>query len=380
MTRQAVTILTVVLALSLLGVLMVYSASAVRTSVTDTSDASGYGYLLQQLKYFAIGMLGLIVALKVDYHVYAKPWVYRFFVTVAVVLLLLVLVPGVGVEVYGARRWIKLPGGSTFQPSEFAKAVLVVLLAATLSANQARIKSFVRGFLPAIGITTAFAVLVLMEDDLGIPVVMMAVALLMIFMAGTRWIYVITSILLAGGAIAFITKATPYRMRRITAFLDPWAVAQTDGFQLIQSLSAFARGSITGQGLGGSEQKLFYLPFPHTDFIFAVLGEEAGLVGTVTVVLLFALFLTVAFRVALCAPDLFGTLLAAGIAAMVSVQAAFNMGVTTGLLPTKGLPLPFISSGGSALIMNLTLIGILINVALQAHEDRAERQYAAARA
>jgi cell division protein FtsW len=248
-----------------------------------------------------------------------------------------------------------------------------------LSSNQYDIKSFLRGFLPAIGITTVFAALVLAEDDLGIPVVMMAVALLMIFMAGTRWIYVIASVALAGGGVAAITVATPYRMRRIVAFLDPWACAQDDGFQLIQSLSAFARGSITGQGLGGSEQKLFYLPFPHTDFIFAVLGEEAGLVGTVIVVLLFALLVTVALRVALCAPDLFGTLLAAGIAAMISVQAAFNMGVTTGLLPTKGLPLPFISSGGSALIMNLTMVGILLNIALQAREDAAEHRFAAAR-
>jgi cell division protein FtsW len=295
--------------------------------------------------------------------------------------LALVLLSGLGHAAGGAQRWLVVPGTPfKFQPSEFAKGVLVILLAVKLSVNQGDIKSFTRGFMPAIGLTFIFALLVLLENDLGIPVVMGATAFLMIFMAGTRWIYVIASTILGGAGVAAIALTTPHRIERLVAFRDPWRYAQDSGFQLIQSLAAFARGSVFGQGIGGSEQKLFYLPASHTDFIFAVWGEEAGLVGTLLVVLLFGAFLAVALRVALCAPDLFGTLLAAGIAGLIGVEAALNMGVTTGLLPTKGLPLPFISYGGSALIANLTMVGVLLNIALQSSEEEAGGRFAAARA
>lgn len=378
MIRESVALLTVVLALMLIGVLMVYSATTVSASVVaQANGANEFGHLWKQLQYVTLGLIALVVAVRFDYHRLAHPKIYRPIVLVAFALLLLVLVPGMGVKVYGAQRWIQV-AGFRFQPSEFAKLALIVLLAVKLSANQGEIKSFFRGFIPAIVVTFMFAALVFLEKDLGVPVVMVAVAFLMIFAAGTRWIFVITCIVGAGAGVTAIALATPHRVQRLVAFLDPWQYAQKEGFQLIQSMTAFARGSFLGQGPGASEQKLFYLPFPHSDFVFAVWGEEMGLVGTLLVVGLFVAFTMLSIRIATCAPDLFGTLLAAGIGGLISIQAAFNMGVTTGLLPTKGLPLPFISYGGSALIMNLALAGILINIGLQAKEPERVKLLAVA--
>lgn len=374
MIRESVALLTTVLALVLIGILMVYSATTVSASATAHVDgADEFGHLWKQLQYVTIGLMGMAVAVRFDYHRLAHPRIYRPLVLLAFTLLLLVLVPGIGVKVYGAQRWIQI-AGFRFQPSEFAKLALLVLLAVKLSSNQGEIKSFFRGFVPAVVVTFLFAALVFFEKDLGVPVVMVGLAFLMIFAAGTRWLFVITCVVGAGAGVTAIALATPHRVQRLVAFMDPWKYAQDEGFQLIQSMTAFARGSLLGQGPGASEQKLFYLPFPHSDFVFAVWGEEMGLVGTLLVVSLFVAFAILSVRVAAGAPDLFGTLLAGGIGGLISLQAAFNMCVTTGLLPTKGLPLPFISYGGSALIMNLVLVGILLNVGLQAKApERAKR-------
>ncbi len=378
MIRESVALLTMVLALVLIGILMVYSATTVSASASAHVDgANEFGHLWKQLQYVTIGLLGMAVAVRFDYHRLASPRIYRPIVLLAFALLLLVLVPGIGVKVYGAQRWIQV-AGFRFQPSEFAKMALIILLAVKLSSNQGEIKSFFRGFVPAVVVTFLFAALVFLEKDLGVPVVMIGVAFLMIFAAGTRWIFVITCVLAAGSAVTAIALATPHRVQRLVAFLDPWQYAQNEGFQLIQSMTAFARGSLLGQGPGASEQKLFYLPFPHSDFVFAVWGEEMGLVGTLLVVSLFVAFAVLSVRIASGARDLFGTLLAAGIGGLISLQAAFNMCVTTGLLPTKGLPLPFISYGGSALIMNLALVGILLNVGLQAQAQERTKRYAVA--
>lgn len=400
MTEQASALLVIVLALTSVGVLMVYSAGGVDVVMPEEPQAgvatngpaaaepeAAIGevrtgrHLKSHLVSVGIGLFGMFCATRFDYHRFARPAVYRFLVLVTIALLMLVLGTGLGHEAGGAQRWLRLPGTTFgFQPSELAKMVLVILLAVKLTANQGEITSFTRGFLPAIGLMVVFASLVLFEDDLGNPVVMGAAAFTMIFMAGTRWIFVILSVIMGVAGVAAVALTTPYRVQRLIAFSDPWQYAQTNAWQLIQSLAAFARGGVAGQGIGGSEQKLFYLPAAHTDFIFAVWGEEAGLAGTLLVVTLFAVFLLVALRVANCAPDLFGTLLAAGIATLISVQAAFNMGVTTGLLPTKGLTLPFISYGGSALMTNLTMVGILLNIALQANEKEAKARLKPARA
>lgn len=366
MKHLPVAILVVTLALTLIGVLMVFSTS----SVLATGNAAGgeFHYLYRQVIFAALGLVGLVFTTRMDYHQFRRPLYYRGLALISLALLILVLIPGIGTEVNGAQRWIRVFGFG-FQPSEFAKMALVIILAVKLSTNQEDIKSLFRGFLPALAVTGLFAGLVFLEDDLGVPVVMVGVAFLMIFVAGTRWVYVIFSFMLATAGVVAIAVTTPYRMKRLLAFLNPWEYAQDAGFQLIQSLAAFARGGLLGQGPGASEQKLHYLPFSHTDFIFAIWGEEMGLAGTLLAVGLFTAFLVTALRIALCAPDLFGTLLAAGIAVLITIQAAFNMGVTTGLLPTKGLPLPFISHGGTALIVNLTMIGILINIGLQAREE-----------
>ena len=199
-------------------------------------------------------------------------------------------------------------------------------------------------------------------------------------MAGVWWPYIVGTALSGVGLVYLLCRTSEYRWLRIVAYTDPWKYRDSPaGFHLIQSLAAFARGGVWGQGLGASEQKLAYLPEAHNDFVFAVWGEETGLIGTLFVVMLFALLLIVALRIAVCAPDMLGALLAAGIASLITVQALFNMAVTTGLLPTKGLPLPFISVGGSALVVNLTSIGILLNIGLQAREREPGRLPALAR-
>lgn len=364
MPRVTTLMLIIVLSLVCLGMLTVYSVVAVKVGGLDDFQRHVFCVVL--------GLIGLFVTRHLDYHFLSEPYVARAIVFVALLLLVLVFVPGIGVELNGAQRWISL-GGFQFQPSEFAKVALIVLLALKLSENQDRMGSFWKGFLPPLIIAGLFAALVLLERDLGMPVVMMSTALLMIFVAGGRWFYVAGSFLPAGLGMIALIRMSPYRMGRFTAFLDPWKSRDEEGFHLIQSLAAFARGSVYGVGAGASQQKLSYLPAAHTDFIFAVWAEEMGLVGTLTMAGLFVALLILGVYAAMHARDLFGTLLAAGITSLIAIQAALNMAVTTGMVPTKGLPLPFISYGGSALIVFLTLVGILLNVSLQARAPEKER-------
>jgi len=361
MKRETTAALVSVLALVSVGLLAVYSVSAVQ----------GPELFKRELVYVGLGLLCMFLAAYFDYHRFCDPPVFRTLVLVALALLVLVLIPGIGVKSGGAQRWLRL-GFVRFQPSEFAKVAVIILLAIKLTANQDQMKSFLRGFMPPTLIAGGFAGLVLLERDLGIPVIIVCVSLVMIFVAGARWRYVLASFLPVVAAGYALILASPYRVRRILAFLDPWSHREDEGFHLIQSLAAFARGSLWGLGPGASEQKLFYLPAAQTDFIFAVWAEEMGLVGTLAVTVLFGILLVTGLRIAMCARDLFGTLLATGIVSLILLQATFNMAVTMGLLPTKGLPLPFISFGGSALVVSLTLVGVLLNVGLQASDPREE--------
>ena len=274
------------------------------------------------------------------------------------------LIPGIGVKVDGARRWIHI-GGFRFQPSEFAKFALILLLAVKLTEQREYAKRVFRGFLPPVAIACVFAGLVLAERDLGIPAMIMGTAGIMMFLGGVRWQFLALSVAPGVAGLAALIYFAPHRLRRLLAFINPWDYRDDAGWQLIQSFAAFAHGSFWGRGVGAGEQKCGYLPAAHTDFIFPVIGEELGLVGTLAVVGLFALLAWVAYRIAANAADHFGGMLAAGITTMFTLQALFIMMVTTGLLPTKGLPLPFISYGGTALLMQLTMVGILINVGLQ---------------
>ena len=359
MPRETTMVFSVVMALVLLGILMVFSTS-------ELSPVTG-SLLDRQLRFVLIGFAAMLFASRFNYHHFADKLVYRSMFFFTLLLLVLVLIPGVGTKVDGAQRWL-----FGFQPSELAKFTLVTLLAVKLTSNREHVKKLFRGFLPPMLTASFFAGLVLLERDLGVPVVMMGVAAIMACVAGVRWIYLGASVVPLAGAVTSLIIFWPHRAVRILAFLRPWDHREDAGWQLIQSMSAFAQGALLGRGAGASEQKLGYLPAAHTDFIFAVVGEELGLVGTLTLVLLFGLLLYAACRIAMNAPDLFGCLMATGIAGLIGVQATFIMMVTTGLLPTKGLPLPFISYGGTSLIMFMTMAGVLANIGLQAQAPEEE--------
>ena len=357
MVRETTILLTAVVALVLFGTLMVYSAAALNPdAVTE---------LQRQPVYMGLGFIALIIASRFDYRHFKDPILYRGLVLFALLLLVLVLIPGVGRNVDGGQRWLRL-GPVGFQPSELAKFVLIVWLAVKLTDNRDHMQTFFRGFLPPMVIAGIFTALVLAERDLGVPIVMMSATFIMLFVAGTRMQYLIMCVMpcLAFGSI--LVALAPHRVARVLAFLNPYEHRESAGWHLIQSFSAFAQGGVFGRGPGAGEQKLGYLPAAHTDFIFAVVGEEYGLAGTLSLVALFGLFFWMAFRIALNARDRFGSLLATGIVASIGMQTVFIMCVTTGLLPTKGLPLPFISYGGTALIVMMGMVGGLANIGSQA--------------
>jgi len=364
MRRESTMIATLALALVLLGLLMVYSATE--------NSAVLQGRFSRQCVFALLGVGLMLFAARFDYHRLADPVILRSLVLLSLILLLLVHVPGVGREVDGGKRWI---GSSylAFQPSEFAKFTLVLLLAAKLAANRDHVHKFWRGFVPPMIVALLFAGLVLIQRDLGFPVIMLAVAYLMLGVAGVRMRYLAASAGLAMLALIPLIQFFPHRMTRLIAFINPWEYRLDEGWQLIQSYAAFARGGFTGVGAGAGEQKLGYLPAPHTDFIFAALAEEFGLVGSSIVVMLFGAFLWGGLKIATHAQDLFGSLLALGITALICLQAGFIIGVNTGLLPTKGLPLPLISYGGTALLVSLGMVGVLINIGVQAREPEPER-------
>ena len=376
MKRETVVLLNVTMALVLVGVLMVYSAGTVQTYRTDEPTMGHhFGFLIGQLIRVAIGLAGLFIAANFDYHYFQKRSILGILIAVMLTLLVLVLIFA-DVRL-GGRRWLSLYGFSV-QPSDLARIVLIVYLAVKLSENQEQLRSLFKGVLPPIGVAGLFLGLIMLQRDIGTPVVLGAVALGMLLMAGAKlWHLGMLTGLFVVPVLTYI-HLNPHAQERIYSFRDPWKYRLGEGYQLIQSLWAFARGGVMGQGPGAGQQKLAYLPEAHSDFIFAVWAEEMGLVGTVGVVLLFGLFVIMGLRIAACAPDLLGALLAAGLTTMIGLQALLCMGVTTGMLPTKGMTLPFISAGGTALIVNLTMVGMLINVAMQAEEHVPKRSMAKA--
>jgi cell division protein FtsW len=377
MRRETVLLMNVVLALVCIGILMVYSAGTVR-GFPDSSEEGTHSLamLLGQAARAGIGFALMLAAASFDYHRFRERkilWSLAF-----VTLTLLVLVVVLAEARLGARRWLSI-GGVSLQPSDIAKVMMIILLAVKLSENQAYLRSFWRGFAPPMAVAGAFAFLVMLERDIGTPFLMGLVALMMAAMAGARWFHIAVSVLPGAAIGAVYVALNPHAQSRLLAYRNPGKYSEDEGFQLLQSLWAFSRGGLTGVGPGASQQKMSYLPEAHSDFIFAVVGEELGLVGAVVVVVLFAVFAMVAIRIARCAPDTLGALLAAGLASMISMQAMLSMGVTTGMLPTKGLTMPFISAGGTSLIANMAMAGILLNVARQAAEPEPVRRAAPAR-
>jgi cell division protein FtsW len=348
----------VVVALAGFGVVMVYSASAI---LATDRFRDPYFFLRKQFFWALLGLGTLWATMAVDYRRWRA--IVLPLLGLAVLLLVAVLVPHFGQEINGTRRWLRW-GPVSFQPTELAKLALVLYLADFLARRQAHIASFWRGFLPPLLVTGVMAALILKQPDLGSSVALVAVVLSMIYVAGARLRHMAVVALAAVPVIVLLVAGASYRLRRVFAFIDPWADPRGAGFQIIQSYLALGGGGFAGRGLGESKQKLFYLPEPHTDFIFAIVGEELGFVGAVLTVSLFGLLLWRGMRIALRVADPFGALAAIGITAMLTTQALVNLGVVVGLLPTKGLPLPFVSFGGSSLLIAMASVGLLLNISL----------------
>jgi len=344
-----------------LGVVMVYSASAIVAAERFGDPAL---FLRKQLLWAVLGALALVAALRVDYR-RLEGWGVPALL-VAAGLLVLVLVPPLAQPVNGTRRWLRL-GPLSVQPAEFAKLALVLFLAGWLARHRETLADFRRAVLPPLAAAGALAALVVLQPDLGNAVALVGVTLALLYLAGCRVAHLLALAAAALPVLAAAIWVAPYRLRRIATFLDPWSDARGAGFQIIQSWLALGSGGWLGRGIGESRQKLFYLPEAHTDFIFAVVGEELGFVGAVAVVALFAVLVWRGLRVGLRAPDPFGAYLALGVTVLVATQTLVNLGVVTGTLPTKGLPLPFISFGGSALLTTMLATGLLLNVSQHAH-------------
>jgi len=287
-----------------------------------------------------------------------------FWLFIAIAGLILVFVPGVGKEVSGSSRWVRL-GFISGQPSEFAKFALVTLLASSLAAKQEKIKSFAYGLAPHLIVLGIFFGLIVMEPDLGTSLILVVITMSLLFVAGVRVSYLLALFSMLIPVIAFLIMRHGYQLRRIMAFLAPWDDPFGAGYHIIHSFYAFSLGGLTGVGPGAGREKLFFLPEPHTDFIFSVVGEEWGFIGVTVVSLLFLCLVWRGIVIALNAYDLEGTYLALGLTLIIGVQAFLNMFIVTGLLPTKGLALPFFSYGGSSLVMNFVCVGILMNIAAQ---------------
>ena len=350
-------LLTAVLALVAIGVVMVYSASSVR-SYLASSDPAAQG--MQQAVWALLGLAAMLLASRVDFRLLRYLAIPAYVVTL--LLLAVVLIPSVGSEVAGSRRWLVVPGVGGFQPAELAKLAICIYLAHWLDRRGRNAHGFWNGLIPFVLLVAPGFLLIAAEPDLGTAGVYAVTALSMFFMAGANLLYLGA---IAGGVVGaavLMVTSTPYQLQRVESFLDPFRDPLGAGYNTIQALMALALGGIVGQGLGASKQKFLYLPAPSTDFIFAIIGEEWGLVGTLTVVALFLIIAYQGYRIAIHAPDTFSGLLAAGITTWLVVQASINMMVVSALMPVTGIPLPFISYGGSALTINLVAVGILLSI------------------
>ena len=356
MNKAAILLLVIMLILLTVGVVMLFSTSAVYAR--DRYGDQHY-LLKRQLVWMLIGGVACVMAASVPYPKWRG--VCAAFLVVSGVMLVLVLIPHVGLRVGGARRWLGL-GPMRFQPSEFAKLALVVWLAHWLAKEKRRINRFGRGFAVPMAVTGCLLVLVLAEPDFGSTALLASVSFAMMFIAGVRlWFLAPTALAGAGGLLGLMLH-NPERSRRLLAFLDLEKYKQGAGYQVWQAILAFGSGGFNGLGLGNSRQKMFYLPEAHTDFIFPIIGEELGLIGTLGILLAFALLIACAVVIGLRASDLYGQYLGLGIALLIAMQALINIGVVTAWLPTKGLPLPFISFGGSNLVLNMAAVGILLSI------------------
>ncbi len=354
----------IVLLLLALGIVMVLSASA-PSSLSTTGNS--YTYVIKQVIFASIGLVLMFFLSKFDYHIYKN--FYKIAYVIAIIALLSVAIPKIGVSVNGARRWIDI-GFGTFQPSEIAKICLIVFYAGYLTEHKDDLPFFWKGCIKSFfWLAPPIFILFFLQDHLSASIVIIAIISIMMIMAGTK-IKHFLSIGITGGSaaaagmllLATLTNKGGFRLNRITTFLDPWQDPTGDGWQVIQGLYAIGSGGLFGVGLGQSKQKYLYIPEPHNDFIFAIIAEELGFIGCLIVIGLFAAFIWRGILTAMKAPDTFGSLLAVGITSLVGIQAIINIAVVTSSMPATGMSLPFFSYGGTALLILLCSMGVLLNI------------------
>jgi cell division protein FtsW len=361
-TAIDMTLLWCVVLMLAIGFVMVYSASIAMSEAEKMTGYRSTYFMMRHAIYLVIGVVGALVVFQIPMQLWQRAAPFLFMA--GGLLLVLVLIPGIGREVNGSRRWINL-GFMTMQPSEVMK-LLTVLYAADYTVRKAAfMDDFKKGFLPMFSVMVFMAALLLRQPDFGALVVVTAIAMSILFLGGLNWRVFAGLLVLLAIAFTVLIISSPYRLQRILGFMDPWADPFGKGYQLSHSLIAFGRGEWLGVGLGASVEKLFYLPEAHTDFLMAVIGEELGLIGVTVVLVLFATFIYRAFMVgreAMLREKYFAALVAQGIAIWLSVQAFINMGVNMGLLPTKGLTLPFLSFGGTGILVNCAAVAILLRI------------------
>ena len=350
------------LALIGIGLVMLYSSSSIMAQ--ERFGDSMY-FVKRQIVFALLGLAVLIVSKNLPYVFYRR--LVYVILGVTLLSLIFVLLPHVGHRVGGARRWLRF-GPISIQPAEFAKLALIIYISYSAAKKKERLRELSVGYIPHLVVSAVFIGLVMMQPDLGTAITFAVLTFLLLFVAGVRLRYLLATGLALAPLLALAIAQKGYRWERFLAFLNPWRDPSDTSFQLLHSLLALGSGGPLGVGLGSGQQKLFYLPEPHTDFILAVIGEETGFLGVSIVLLLYALLIYKGVKIALRAPERFGTYLAFGLTMAVGLQAFINCAVVMGLLPTKGLPLPFISYGGSSLLANLLAIGILLNISSYAGE------------
>lgn len=361
--KTIVSVFVLVLFLVAFGCLMVYSASFYSASIRFDNE---YFFLFKQLLGVALGVFAMIFFTFFDYHLLKK---FRYIVlAVSVVLLILVFVPGFGVQSYGANRWVNILGIS-LQPSEITKFALILFLASYLSENHEKIKTF-KGLLPALIVAGVLCVLVIIEPSMSVTMCLAFLTFFMLIIGGINKKHTLLFTGLAGLCVPLLIISEPYRMKRLFAFLDPWVSPQGEGFQLIQSLYSLGNGGWFGVGLFESRQKYLFLPFAESDFIFSIIGEEFGLVGCLALIAVFGVLVYFLIKIGLNAKDRFGCLLSCGVGILIAVQTLLNVAVVTGSIPPTGLPLPFISSGGTSVAVFMAGVGACLNVHIQSKREQ----------
>jgi len=347
---------TAIMTLIAIGIVMIFSASSYY-SLHKFNDSMYY--LKKQALWAVLSITAMFVTIKLDYHKLKRLTVPLMLFTIVLLVIVFFFPP-----INGARRWINL-GFASFQPSEIAKYVVVLYMAKSIEHKGENIKSFLYGVVPYFVVSGFFAAMVLAEKNLSIASVIMIVTIIVVYVGGVKSKHIMTLIGSVGFLGVFFILVEPYRLKRLMNFRNPWIDPKGDGYQLIQSLLALGSGGIWGMSLGQSRQKCYYIPEPHTDFIFAIIGEELGLIGCTIIMLVFLLLVWRGIRIAINAKDTFGTLLATGITSVIAVQAIVNIAVVTGSMPVTGVPLPFISYGGSCLLFNMIAMGVLLNISRQ---------------